>query len=623
MSLKAYFLASLCVYIFCVALRFYYPFILESFPQYFSNNAWLLNTHDAYFYAQGAKDILNTMESFLDSNFSLTKSTLNSPTHELLSLITACIAFFAPLSLEQVFFYLPGFFGTLIVFPMFYITRDFGMLPAILASILSALSVSYFNRTIFGYYDTDMLILPLTLSVIALIFSNSQRVFGILFALSVFALLYYPNLRYIFLGFIVILCCFKDKREVVILLMFSLVFALYVPLSLFPLWILFGIALSIFKIPQFKATPFIITFCVFWLLILYPLIPSLLRSPFLSPFLPLVESTLQQPLPTLNILDSIAETSKLSIFSLAKRTSGNLALFLLSLFGYGYLVYKRRIFLLFLPLLLLGSFSLLQGLRFSFYATCVCALGLAYLLSFIKWIPYSRLFQTLFICIAITPHLQHIKNYTPKPILDFTEAQILKEIPTSNGDFALAWWDYGYMINYFSNLNAFIDGGKHLESKAISQFFTSSDNLLSYKIAKDLKEKAQTKNLYIILPLSMLEIFPSIIAFNNTPKFFTISQKLESKIAYFNHTITLNLESGILNQNQQISKFISLKTQQTLHFNHTGSLSALELRDGRILLCDNSYLNSLFFQGLFFETLDKNLFQKVLKNDKITIYKLL
>lgn len=339
MSLKAYFLASLCVYIFCVALRFYYPFVLESFPQYFYNNAWLLNTHDAYFYAQGAKDVLN----FLDSNF-LHKSTLNSPTHELLSLITACIAFFTPLSLEQVFFYLPGFFGALIVFPMFYITRDFGMLPAILASLLSALSVSYFNRTIFGYYDTDMLILPLTLSVITLILSNSQRVFGLLFMLSVLALLYYPNLRYVFLGFIVILCCFKDKREVAILLMFSLVFALYVPLSLFPLWILFGIALSIFKIPYFKATSFIITACIFWILILYPLIPSLLRSPFLSPFLPFVESTLQQPLPTLNILDSIAETSKLSIFSLAKRTSGNLALFLLSLFGYGYLVYKRRIF---------------------------------------------------------------------------------------------------------------------------------------------------------------------------------------------------------------------------------------------------------------------------------------
>ncbi|WP_299546941.1 STT3 domain-containing protein [uncultured Helicobacter sp.] len=615
-------LASICIYLICVALRFYYPFILESFPQYFLDNAWLLNTHDAYFYAQGAKDVLNALDGFLDSNFLFTKSTLNSPTHEPLSIITACVAFFTPLSLEQVFFYLPGFFGTLIVFPMFYIARNFGIIQASLASLLSAISVSYFNRTIFGYYDTDMLILPLVLSVIALILSNTSRTF--LFALSVFALLYYPNLRYVFLGFIVILCFFKDKKEAMLILMLSLVCVLYI--RFFPLWIL--LAISLFK-TQIHTKFFIFTTCSCALLILYALMPNLLNSPFLNTLLPsFIESKPAQSLPFLNVLDSIAETSKISFFDLAKRISGTLPLFILGLIGYGYLVYQRRIFLLFLPLLLLGFFSLLQGLRFSFYATPVLALGLSYLLFCLrKKIPSLRIFVVFFIALVVYPHFFHIANYTPKPILDSTEAKTLKEIPTKSGDYALAWWDYGYMINYFSNLNVFIDGGKHSgkENYPISQFLASSDPILSYDIAKSLLNNTQ-QTLFIILPLSMLEIFPSVVRFSNfnPPKFFALSKKIESKIAYFNHNITLDLKNGILNPNQQkISKFISLKTQTTLHFNPKSTLSALELKDDRILLCDNSYLKSFYFQGLFFDTLERNFFQKVLKNDKIAIYKLL
>ncbi|MBX7489887.1 STT3 domain-containing protein [Helicobacter turcicus] len=669
MSIRVYLLTSVCIYALCVTLRFYYPFVLESYPQYLHNNTWLLNTHDGYFYAQGAKDILHFLESFLDSNtfasalnfvqnFTLDsnfKSTLNSPTHEPLSIITALIAFLTPLSLEQVLFYLPGFLGALIVFPMLYITRHFGIVPAILASLLSALSISYFNRTIFGYYDTDMLILPLALSVLALTLSKNVCAFGFLFALSVFSLLYYPNLRYVFLSFIAILLCFKSKRETAAILMLAIPFALFLPFSLFGavVWITISVILNVFKIPP-KLFWIILSAFVFFML--YVLLPSLLHTPFFSTLF--MDSQNTQPLPFLNVLDSIAETSKISFNTFAVRVSGNLALFILSLVGYGYLVYKKRVFLLFLPLLLLGAFSLLQGLRFSFYSSPVSALGLSYLLyqsTLLKKIPLRPLFQTFFILLTLYPHLLHIKNYTPKPILDFTEAQILKAIPSKKGDSALAWWDYGYMINYFSNLNVFIDGGKHSgkQNFPVSLFFASSDNDLSYNIAKSLlngsmeshfktpsflesllhyKPQDHAQNLYIILPLSMLEIFPNVIAFSNfnkTPKFFALSQNVESKnanskIVHFKNKLALDLKNGILNPNtHKISKFISLKTNKTLNFNPQSPLSALELQDGRILLCDNSYLESFYFQGLFFETLNPNLFQKMLKNDKITIYKLL
>lgn len=628
MSIKVYLLASLCIYAICVTLRFYYPFILGFFPQYFYDNAWLLNTHDAYFYAQGAKDILKILESFIDSNIlDLTfKSTLNSPTHEPLSLITAIITFLAPLSLGQILFYLPGFLSTLIIFPMLYITRNFGIIPATLASLLSTLSISYFNRTIFGYYDTDMLILPLTLSIIALILSNTPRVLGLLFALSVFSLWYYPNLRYIFLGFVVILSCFKAKKEEAITLMFSILFVLYVPISFIGafFWIIIGAIFSFVRIPK---NLFWIILCIFIFSISHTLLPNLLNSPFLNTFLQInIESKNLESPPFVNVLDSIVETSKISFTTFAERVSGNIIFFILSLIGYGYLIYQKRIFLLFLPLLILGFFSLLQGARFSFYATPVSAIGFSYLLCCLtKKVPFKPLFQIVFLTITLYPNLLHIKNYTPKPILDSTEAQTLKEIPTQKGDFALAWWDYGYMINYFSNLNVFIDGGKHSgeDNFPISLFLKSNNNLLSYKIARSLLNN--TQSLYIILPLSMLEIFPTIIAFSDfsTPKFFAISQNVESKTAFFKNKTTLDLENGTINNQYQISRLINLKTRQTLNFNPKSTLIALKLNDGRILLCDNSYLESFYFQGLFFETLDQNLFQKILKNDKIAVYKLL
>ena len=134
---------------------------------------------------------------------------------------------------------------------------------------------------------------------------------------------------------------------------------------------------------------------------------------------------------------------------------------------------------------------------------------------------------------------------------------------------------------------------------------------------------------------SMLEIFPSIMRFSQIdltngkiPKldFFALSISEKNEMVEFKNGIKLNKNTGeVLSQdfNTTIQKSIDLQNHTTQSFDDTSTLMAIFLPNGKTLLCAESYLETFYFKGLFFEQLDKNLFQKVLKNDKITIYKLL
>lgn len=264
---------------------------------------------------------------------------------------------------------------------------------------------------------------------------------------------------------------------------------------------------------------------------------------------------------------------------------------------------------------------------------------------------------------AILPHLWHLKNYLVEPILETSEAEILSSFPHQSNDFALAWWDYGYVISYFSNLKTFIDGGTHSgkQNFPISLFLSSSNEILSYNIAKMLVnaesledyfkqngiktglENLQTKkrnftkipkDLYIILPHRMIEILPNVMRFSQInldngkiPKldFFALSVDSKNEIIYFKNGISLNQNTGeVFSQDFhiKIQKSINLKNGLIQTFDATSVLIAVFLENGKTLLCAESYLESFYFKGLL-EQLDSNLFQKVAKNDKIIIYKLL
>lgn len=702
MRLRVFVGLSIVCYCLCVGVRFYCPFVLSAYPQYFYNEALLLNTHDGYFYAQGAKYLLSIAQEFY-SNFTWESwqnpqkfFTIPSSPHlpqtppksanEILSILTAFLAFCLPFSLEQILHLMPGIFGSLIVFPIMALTRGFGAIPCALSGVLSGISVSYYNRTLLGYYDTDMLVIVLGVSVGAMILRTwkAQHTldYAILLVLSALAVRYYANLRYVLLGYILILWLFllknmwdeshKESQIQWILLGLGLTLTLEIFFPKFtPAWIVlgffFGLGLK-FLYQHFKPK---ILFALFFLcnlgLLLWKLLPNILGSDYLSYFTPSVQDA---NFHYLNVLDSIAEVSSIGFDEFAYRVSGGITWLILGALGYIWLVLVHRRFLVFLPLLALGCFSLMQGLRFSFYATPIFAMGLGFLLSqiqggleYLKYRILKRFLIFSFVFLAILPHLWHIKNYLIAPILEASEAEILRTLDTKSGDFALAWWDYGYWITYFSGLTTFIDGGTHSgrQNFPISLALSSKEERISYNVAKMLlnaesledylkqngvekgleslktkREFATTqKNLYIVLPLRMLEIFPNIMRFSSVdlnngkvPKldFFALSIGANSETINFKNGIRFNQITGEVSAQDfhtTIQKSIDLKHNLTRDFDATSALVAIFLPNGKTLLCAESYLESFYFKGLFFENLDSNLFQKVLKNDTITIYKLL
>lgn len=709
MRLKSFLSLAFFVFLLCVLLRLYYLFALSAYPQYFYNQAPLLNTHDGYFYAQGAKELLRLYQefrqsfiweilqspiwhlpNFLQDFFTLSISPhlpLYKSTSEILSLLTAFLTLCLPFNLEQVLFILPAIFGSLIVFPLMALTRNFGAIPCALSGFLGAMSVSYYNRTMFGYYDTDMLVIVLGLSVGAIILRTlrTQKAldFAILFSLSAFSLLYYSHLRYVLLGYLLILLCFflkdlcnKSSKEspmqwIILGLFFILTLVIFFPKFTW-IWIFLGFFLGFFLDILHKTFPihkilFFLYFLCNLSLLLWKLLPSFLQSHYLSDYL---ADTTNTGLHYFNVLDSIAEVSNIDFGEFAYRVSGGIAWFILAILSYFGLIFKDKRFILFLPFLVLGCFALVQGLRFSFYAVPISALGMGFLLfklqeilkNFSYKIPKFLLIVGL-ILLVIAPHLWHIRNYVIAPILEASEVEILRSIPTKKGDFALTWWDYGYFVHYFSDLQTFVDGGRHsgMQNFPISLALSTKEERISYNLAKmllkgetleshfqtlgipktleNLKNKQEwtrsPNTLYFILPWRMLEIFPNVMRFSQVDlsngkstklDFFALSLEATKDKIYFKNDITLNPNTGeVTTQNLhfKILKSIDLKQHTTQIFDTQSSLVAVFLPNGKTLLCAESYLERFYFKGLFFENLDKNLFQKVLKNDKITIYKLL
>ena len=84
-----------------------------------------------------------------------------------LSTLTFLLCKVLPFSLETIMVYLSIFLASLIVVPMILIGKEFGHVKEFfVASLLASIANSYYNRTMAGYYDTDMLVIVLPLFTI-------------------------------------------------------------------------------------------------------------------------------------------------------------------------------------------------------------------------------------------------------------------------------------------------------------------------------------------------------------------------------------------------------------------------------------------------------------------------
>jgi hypothetical protein len=209
------------------------------------------------------------------------------------------------------------------------------------------------------------------------------------------------------------------------------------------------------------------------------------------------------------------------------------------------------------------------------YAVPVYAMGMGYLIilsanilnNILKTKNISALLKKVIIVLltisisyyVLDKHIKHIKSYIVPTVFSKKEVAILDHISdiTSKNDYVISWWDYGYPLRYYSQVQTLIDGGRHNGkdnypvSFALSRDPISSANILKLavedrekqlvnhragsfvsRMMKDYNFKSSndfisslknpnnylqqnTRNIYLYLPFRMMNIFPTINLFEN------------------------------------------------------------------------------------------------------------
>jgi len=264
------------------------------------------------------------------------------------------------------------------------------------------------------------------------------------------------------------------------------------------------------------------------------------------------------------VVQTVREAGAIPFETMANRISGSQVGLILSLLGYLLLVVRHKAFIVALPLIGVGVFSLVGGLRFTVYAVPVAAISVVYLFfvladSFKEQLKEEKLktpAKYLFVVLAtagiLYPNIKHIEGYLVPTVLNKTEVDGLVKLDkiASNKDYTIAWWDYGYPIWYYSNTNTLIDGGKHthdnyivskimfstspqqvanLSKLAIETYVESNYSIVADQLfkeknprtllealkKKDYKLPPKTRDVYLYMPYRMMRIFPTVGVFGN------------------------------------------------------------------------------------------------------------
>jgi dolichyl-diphosphooligosaccharide--protein glycosyltransferase/undecaprenyl-diphosphooligosaccharide--protein glycosyltransferase len=261
------------------------------------------------------------------------------------------------------------------------------------------------------------------------------------------------------------------------------------------------------------------------------------------------------------VAQTVREAGRIPFETMANRISGSIPGVIAALLGYLLLVIRHRPFILALPLIGIGIFSLWGGLRFTVFAVPVAAISAVYLFyviaSYVKPVPGRYALLVLLGAAILYPNITHIIGYKVPTVFNNREVKILDTLKTkgSDKDYVVTWWDYGYPIWYYGEKNTLIDGGKHNHDNFIvSEILTTSSQLEAARLSRiavetyvesnysiiadtlfkngqkdqvdvaaylenlrygDVEMPKKTREVYLYLPWRMMDIFPTVKIFSN------------------------------------------------------------------------------------------------------------
>ena len=547
--------------IFGMVCRLYWVFWASEYPVFFWNNELMISTNDGYAFAEGARDMLAGFHQENDLSY------YGYP----LSTLTYWIVKFLGVKLETAMIYMSVFFSSLVAVPVILIANEYKLkMAGFIAALLAVIANSYYNRTMAGYYDTDMLIITLSVFVVwglvrvlekkdakSLIIAPLSVLIYMWWYMSAFSLI--SILTELFLLYTLIF----DRKNPLFYLEISL---LLLAISNLDLTLKFIAVIVIYVLCLLKREVINLKIALGVLAIIFVIF--VIRGG-LNPIIFQLKFYVFRDAPEVggmsfhffNVNQTIQESSVVDFTLFCERISANVITFLISLAGVALFCYKHRSFTVSLGMLALGFLAFKSGLRFTIYAVPIMALGFGYLVEFVLTNlklkgAVLNLIRAFIAALVLAPALIHIYGYKAEPVFVNKEVEILNKLKSIAGreDYVVAWWDYGYPIRYYSDVKTLIDGGKHLgrENFAVS-FALGSDEMSSANMARldveyternfkehfngnlaqilkdrnlsvdqffsEIKEAnfilpAKSREIYYYLPDRMLSIFPTILQFS-------------------------------------------------------------------------------------------------------------
>ena len=560
---KLFFTLMLIAFAFSIAVRMIWVEQFSSVDEFKWNNELMINTNDGYFYAEGARD--NIMGFHQENDL--------SPVSSPLSQLTSFLAYIVPSSFEALILYMPAFFGSLLVFPIMLIARELkqdylGFISALLGGIVW----SYYNRTMVGYYDTDMLVIVLPTFVLYAVvlasLSHRNRYLAMITFSMMLSSWWYPGSYSLNIAMIAVVLMYTLMFERKNVYFYKILIFMGIAVLLIPFWIKIALAVLIFLVFHFKhIEDFKIVLSLLGATIL-----AVLMTGGVSPIVNQLEAYIFRAavsassetigLHFYNVAQTVREAGQIPFETFANRISGHTITFLLSTVGYIMLALRYRVMWLALPMIALGFLALKGGLRFTVYAVPINALGIGYLIVFLSQkVTNSAKYVVLVFgtVVVLYPNIAHIIGYKVPTVFNKPEVQVLDALHkiSDREDYVITWWDYGYPIRFYSDVKTLIDGGKHNGDTNFPVSFSLFENQkASSKMARlaveytenafnekrkgsyiqmmmddnnisdpndfllalsqgivDIPEKS--RDVYYYLPLRMLDILPTVGLFSN------------------------------------------------------------------------------------------------------------
>ncbi len=457
----------LVAFAFSVGVRMIWMYQFADFEEFKYAGELMINTNDGYYYAEGARDILS----------GISQENSLSPITSAPSKLTAFFAAILPFSFESILLYMPVFLSSLIVIPVILIAKGLKNLEmGFIAALLASMAWSYYNRTMIGYYDTDMLniVLPMFLlwSIIWAINTNEEK-YLLITALDILVYRWwYPqsySLEFSFFGLILFYTLVFDRKNLYNYKLLAIMMLAMINLDGFAR---LGAVLAVFYI--FKQTKYQkFTYAILALSVVaffvtggfHPIWSQLKGYVFQDA---IIAGNDGLGLHFFSVMQTVREAGQIPFEVFAQRISGHVITFMVSVLGFLYLVYKHKVMLFSLPLIGLGFLASVGGLRFTIYAVPVLALGGAFFITeltrFITNKQSVKYFAYIMLTVAILyPNYKHIEEYKVPTVFNAEEVKILDNLSkiASREDYVVAWWDYGYPIRYYADVKTLIDGGKH------------------------------------------------------------------------------------------------------------------------------------------------------------------